>query len=148
MSKDLNKAARCFAAFVNGRPVAFAGMLHRPHPKVDDITGCSRLVTLPDWQGVGVAFHLINTCGAAYKGIGRRLHTYPAHPALIRSFDRSPDWALVSTPEGSLKNVKNAARGSAAAQGLGGRPCAVFCYKGAAMPQTEAVQFLQGSPDV
>ncbi len=98
LTASLNKTARCFCAFVGGEPVAFAGVLRRPHPKVNDIMGVSRLVTLPDWQGLGLAFVLADTLGAAYKAVGERLHTYPAHPALIHAFDRSPVWALKQRP--------------------------------------------------
>lgn len=145
MSKDLNKAARCFALFIEGvGPVAFAGMLHRPHPKVDDITGCSRLVTLPDWQGIGLAFRLIDALGAAYTGIGRRLHTYPAHPALIHGFDRSATWRLKATPSASMANIDITRKGSAVAAGLGGRPCAVFQYVGPKMDTPSAARLIGG----
>lgn len=98
LTAGLNRTARCFALFVEGEPVAFAGCLRRPHPKVRDIMGVSRLVTLPDWQGLGLAFVLADTLGAAYKAVGERLHTYPAHPALIHGFDRSPVWVLKQRP--------------------------------------------------
>jgi len=41
----------------------------------------SRLVTLPDYQGLGLAFALADRRGAAYKALGRQFHAYPAHPA-------------------------------------------------------------------
>src|SRR5258708_29217881 len=91
---DLHRTAQCFVLFAGDEPTSFAGMLHRPHPRVRDIVGCSRLVTLPDWQALGLAMMLIDQMGAAYKTIGKRLHTYPAHPALSRSFDKSPRWGL------------------------------------------------------
>lgn len=98
LTANLNRTARCFALFVGDEPVAFAGCLRRPHPKVKDIMGVSRLVTLPDWQGLGLAFVLAETVGAAYKAVGERLHTYPAHPALIQGFDQSPSWLLKQRP--------------------------------------------------
>jgi ABC-type thiamine transport system ATPase subunit len=107
LTKDLNRVARCFALFVEGEPVAFAGVLRRPHPKAKDIMGVSRLVTLPDWQGLGLAFVLVDTLGAAYKAVGERLHTYPAHPALIHGFDRSPKWALKQRPGYGGTGVEN-----------------------------------------
>lgn len=94
MSKKLNKAARCFGLFVENQLVAFAGILHFPHAKVKNIKRVSRLVTLPDWQGLGLAFILVETLGAAYKELGYYLHMYPAHPSLIKSFDRSDKWQL------------------------------------------------------
>lgn len=147
MSKDLNKAARCFAAFVNGRPVAFTGVMHVPHPDNPKIKGISRTVTLPDWQGLGLSFILNECIGSAYKACGFTFRNYPAHPGFIRSHDRSPAWRLLSKPVSNLKNGK--AKGTISSpQTSGGRPCATFEYCGPSMPMSEAVQFLQGSPDV
>ena len=102
LTRELHKAAQCFVLFVGDRMAAFAGILHRPHAKVRDIKGVSRLVTLPDWQGLGLAFVLVDALGAAYKALGLRLHTYPAHPALIRSFDKSGKWAMKKRPSGPI----------------------------------------------
>ncbi len=128
LTAELNRSARCFALSVAGRPAAFAGILYRPHPKVRDIRGVSRLVTLPDFQGLGRAFALVDRLGAMYKALGQRLHTYPAHPALIRGFDKSPCWAMEKKPGTFSARVgKNSRVG-----GIGGRPCAVFAYAGPA----------------
>lgn len=124
MSADLHRGARCFGLFVGDRMAAFAGVLHRPHPRVHDVMGVSRLVTLPDWQGLGLAFRLVDTLGAAYRVRGKRLHVYPAHPPLIRNFDRSAVWRLVKRP-GTIS------RRSGGIAGFGGRPSAVFAYFGA-----------------
>lgn len=86
LTASLNRAARCFGLFVEGRCAAFAGMLHRPHPckRFAPVMGCSRLVTLPDFQGLGLAFVLIEQVAAWYAAVGRRTHTYPAalHPGV------------------------------------------------------------------
>jgi len=130
LTASLNKAARCFCLFVEGEPAAFAGVLHRPHPRVKDIKGISRLVTLPDWQGLGLAFVLVDTLGACYRAKRLRLRTYPAHPALIRGFDRSKAWALKTKP--TKIAVRNTARktSSTLSKWKTGRPCAVFEYCG------------------
>ena len=141
LTASLHPGAACYMLSVNDRPAAIACLLHRPHPKVRDITGVSRVVTLPDYQGLGLAFVLMDSLGRAMKAIGRRLHMYPAHPALTRSMDRSPLWALVKKPGfGVPKNRKQKQNG--AKNSLGGRPCAVFCYAGPAMNRDEAVQLL------
>lgn len=129
LSADLNKAAQCYAAFIGDKPVAFAGVLHRPHPQAQNIWGISRLVTLPDYQGLGLAFVLADTLGGAFRSVGKWLHTYPAHPALIRAFDRSAVWAMRKKPG----VFAPASRMTGTVEGFGGRPCAVFRYVGPAM---------------
>lgn len=137
LTADLHRAAACFCLFINDVPTTFAGVLHRPHPKADDIKGVSRLVTLPDYQGLGLAMILVDRLGAAYKAIKYRLHTYPAHPSLVRSFDKSKMWAMQKRPGvfsplvGRTSTLtKSGLKGGK--MRVGGRPCAVFEYAGAA----------------
>lgn len=138
LTADLNRAAKCFGLFIDGQIAAFAATLHRPHARVHDITGVSRLVTLPDYQGLGLAFILVEQLGAMYRSIGRVLHTYPAHPALVRGFDKSPKWVL-EKPPGQFSPK----RGSTSSAGVGAsRPCAVFRYAGEGMDQKEAEEML------
>lgn len=157
LKATLNRNARCFALLIDGRPVSFAGMLHRPvsvrsskRHKGTPIWGCSRLVTLPDWQGLGLAFVLIDNVSAAYKTMGARVHTYPAHPALIRSFDRSRLWHLEKVPgqirkpsDGNLHLGRRRKTARPVRPGASqGRPCATFCYFGPAMERENARRLL------
>jgi hypothetical protein len=134
LTADLNRAARCFCLYAGGRPAAFAGVLHRPHMSAMNVKGLSRLVTLPDWQGLALGPILAEKLGAAYKGAGYRFRTYPAHPALIRAFaHRSDLWAL--RKRGGDYSPRAGATSTAP---MGGRPCAVFEYIGGAMDERQA----------
>lgn len=128
LTADLHRAARCFVLFVDNAPAAFAAALYRPHPKRDDIYGLSRGVVLPDYQGLGLIFALIDRLGAAYRARNLRLRSYPAHPGYVRSHDRSPVWQLVKRP--GLSNTNRSAGTSLPVAGFGGRPNAVFEYCG------------------
>ena len=139
LTASLHKAAACYLLSVNDRPAAIACLLHRPHAKVRDITGVSRVVTLPDYQGLGLAFVLMDTLGQAMKAIGRRLHMYPAHPALIGAMDRSAVWALMKKP-GQYSPATG--RTSGRKKAFGNRACAVFCYAGPAMERDQAERLL------
>lgn len=142
LTADLHVAAQCFVLFANDRPASFGGVLHRPHADAANIKGLSRLVTIPDWQGLGLAMVLCDTLAAAYKSVGMRFRTYPAHPSLIRSFAHSASWSLrkkpgtYSPPPGKTSGIK-AAKGN-----FGGRPCAVYEYEGQPMKRTTATKLL------
>ena len=97
LTAKLNKAARCYGLWVNGELASFAGVLHRPHPRAKNIKGVSRVVTLPDWQGLGLAWVMMNTLGAAHKAMGFRTRIYPAHPGFIRAA-RPTEWKCVKKP--------------------------------------------------
>jgi GNAT superfamily N-acetyltransferase len=151
LTADLHKAAACYVLFVEGMPASFGGVLHRPHSRVVDIKGLSRLVTLPDYQGLGLAMILADALGAAYKAIGNRFHTYPAHPSLVRAFDRSPCWALHKKPGQFSPSIgktstltSEAYKDGGGKMRMGGRPCAVFEYSGEAMSRDQAEPMLLG----
>lgn len=145
LTAELHRSATCYVLFVEDRPAAFGAMLYRPHPQSRDIWGLARLVTLPDWQGLGLAMILSDSIGAAYKTVGRRMHTYPAHPSLIRAFDNSPRWGLLKRPGRITKKVSTVRKGASGkkVEGLrfGGRPCAVFEYVGDGAAQLLGGQF-------
>lgn len=138
INHDLNRAARCFGLFINNRIASFSGVLYRPHARVSDIMGLSRSVTLPDWQGLGLSSILTDTLGAAYKALGKRLHSYPSHPAYIRTRQRSDKWIQIKTA-GSFSPKRGA---SSRVDGFGGKRCAVFMYVGDAMNLEEAKKLI------
>lgn len=144
MSQELNKAARCYGLYVEGRIASFCGVLHRPHPRVRDIVGVSRVVTLPDWQGLGLAMCLVDTVASAYKAIGKRLHQYPNHPAMVRSYQRSQNWISVKE-QGNFSPRRGA---TSTVGGFGNRRCAVFFYVGKAMEREKAEKLIGGGHDL
>lgn len=130
MSASLSNSSHCYMLKVDETPAAFVGIVHRPHDRTLNLKGISRIVTLPDWQGLGLAFVLSDLMGSAYAALGYRLRNYPAHPPYIRSMDRSANWFMVKRP-GKMTPVNNSKSMGRAT--LGGRFNAVFEYVGSAM---------------
>lgn len=148
LTKELNQSAKCFVLYVHddegaAHPAAFCASLHRPHATAKNIEGMSRIVTLPDWQGLGLAHIISDTVASAFVGIGKRFHTYPAHPAFVRGHDKSPHWAMMKRP-GVYSPAKGKTTGVSGK--FGGRPCAVFRYVGPVMEKALAQSFLDGVP--
>lgn len=143
MSAELTRSARCFVLSVDGTPAAFAASLFRPHARVQNIYGLSRGVVLPDFQGLGLIFALIDRLGACYKAKGFRLRSYPAHPGYVRAHDRSPVWRLDKPPGRVNSNRNSTSTLSEGSKGsFGSRPCAVFEYVGPAATQADAAILL------
>jgi ABC-type lipoprotein export system ATPase subunit len=146
LTGELHRAAACYVLFVGGVPAAFQGILHRPHPTAQNIKASSRGVTLPDYQGLGLIFVMVETLGAAHKAIGNRFRTYPAHPSLIRSFDRSKNWIMTKEP-GKFSNrlSESSNLGGPRRAKMGSRPNAVFEYCGPTMDDPiKARAFIDG----
>jgi len=142
LTAKLHKAARCYGLWANGELASFAGVLHRPHPRAKNIKGISRAVTLPDWQGLGLIFVLMNTIAAAYKTMSFRMRMYPAHPGFIRSF-RPVEWRCVKKPGTyTLRKTGNSAPGGTMEGSAQQRPCATFEYIGPAMDRRNAERLI------
>jgi GNAT superfamily N-acetyltransferase len=143
MSAELSPQARCFAVYIDDRPVAFAGVLPLPVSagkyKGTAIDRVTRVVVLPDWQGCGLVFRILETLGAAYATLGRRFRTYPAHHPFIRAFLRKAD---VWNQKAEAKNGINGRSQSDGIGSAGGRPCAVFEYVGPTMDRKLAERLL------
>lgn len=106
LSASLAPSARCFLATWNGTPVAFCGVLplisHKNHRRI------SRLVTLPDFQGLGIGMRFAEAVGEIYHEQGLRLSITGSHPAVIAHCRRSPRWRTVSV-KGASSNPKQSA---------------------------------------
>jgi len=94
LSGTVNRAAHCYLATWNGEPVAFCAILALPgrrgHWRV------SRIVVLPDYQGIGIGRRVLDALARHYQAEQRVLHITTSHPAMIAALAHSPDWAVSS----------------------------------------------------
>jgi len=90
LSGELNPMARCYLALWNGEPVSFCAVLavmgRRNHWRV------SRIVTLPDYQGIGIGMRVVEAVGDLHRGDGKRFSITASHPAVIGHCERSANW--------------------------------------------------------
>ena len=94
LSAGLSWGARCYAALCRGRPVAFCAVLAQFARRA--AWRISRLVTLPDYQGLGIGTRMAEAIGDAYLAAGQEFGVTAAHPALLAHCLRSPRWRLRS----------------------------------------------------
>jgi energy-coupling factor transporter ATP-binding protein EcfA2 len=92
LSATLNEAAVCFAAFIEGRPIAFNGWLTQPHRSIPNLKRSSRIVTLPDYQGVGIGNTLNELVASMWRALNFRAMITTSHPAVVSHCTRSPKW--------------------------------------------------------
>lgn len=93
LSGNLAPGARCYAAVWNGEPVAFCGLL--PMMGMKGRRRVSRIVTLPDYQGVGIGSAFLDGIGTVTHREGFRLNITASHPAVIAHCRKSPKWKTV-----------------------------------------------------
>lgn len=97
LTQDLNKAAKCFSMLFNEKPVAFIGVLPMPSGTIQNAFRVSRLVVLPDFQGLGIGIKILNIFGAMYKKDNKTLYIKTSNPSLFKGMIRNElNWKLIN----------------------------------------------------
>lgn len=85
LSGDLNKAAKCFIAMWKDKSVAFIAILPFPNGSFKNAFRVSRVVVLPDFQGLGIGKQLNDYIASLYKAIGKSMYIRTSNPALVNA---------------------------------------------------------------
>jgi ABC-type lipoprotein export system ATPase subunit/predicted acetyltransferase len=97
MSQDLNKASKCFVFLLNNKPLGFIAILPFPHGNIQNGYRISRIVILPDYQGLSIGFAMIDYFGSLYKADNKTLYIKTSNPALFAVMDKNQDkWKLTN----------------------------------------------------
>jgi GNAT superfamily N-acetyltransferase len=126
LSGSLSRAARCYVAMWGDVPVAFCAVL--PLVGWKGRRRISRIVTLPDYQGIGIGMRLAEAVAGLLRGEGLRVNVTASHPALIAHCRRSPNWRLVQVLKTGSRQIH---RFIAGYRGSRGRAVVSFEYVGA-----------------
>ncbi len=107
---DLPKSVRCFLAVWNDEPVAFCAVM-----SLMGFVGrrrVCRIVTLPDYQGIGIGSAFLEAVGEIHREQHLRLNITTSHPSMIGHCGHSKKWKTVNV----MKN-------GGSTQTLNGRKC-------------------------
>jgi len=64
----------------------------------------SRLVVLPDYQGLSIGYEISRITGSIYRSLGKRYFTKTVHPALGEKRNNCSDWR--ATPDNGKERKK------------------------------------------
>jgi GNAT superfamily N-acetyltransferase len=94
LTGSLSRSARCHLATWENEPVAFCATLpiigRRDHWRI------TRLVTLPDYQGLGIGTRVMEAIAAHHVEQGHRVNVTASHPALLAHCRHSPLWRVAN----------------------------------------------------
>lgn len=104
LDRGLSTSAYCFVGFVTaagscfrtgsrGEAVAFCAVMSFPHAKRPGWR-VTRLVTLPDYQGIGIGGRVNDFIASAFKSTGRPVFITTSHPSMVGSLNRSKLWRV------------------------------------------------------
>ena len=90
LSGGLAASATCYAALWNKEPIAFCAVVGALGWK--GVKRIQRLVTLPEFQGMGIGGKLLDVVAGNEAGRGFRVTITASHPAIIAHCGRSARW--------------------------------------------------------
>ena len=106
LSQDLNKAAKCFLMLFNDKPVAFMAILPMPSGTIQNAFRVSRLVVLPDFQGLGIGIKILNVFGSMYKKNNKILYIKTSNPSLFKGMIRNDEHWLLTNENNNVNQIK------------------------------------------
>ena len=97
LTAKINKSCKCLLFTWNDEPVAFVGLLNTPRLDCPYSMAISRIVILPDFQGLGLSTFICNFCGGIIRSLTDETHEYKlyiktAHVKMGEALGRSPKW--------------------------------------------------------
>ena len=125
LSGQLPQYVRCFLALWEGMPVAFCATVSLIGRK--DRWRISRVVTLPDYQGVGIGMAVTEAVAELHRAEGHRVNLTGSHPAVIAHCRRSPQWKTVGVKKTGGQRTKQFIKNY---RGSTGRAVVSFEYVG------------------
>lgn len=128
LNGSLHPAAQCYLATWEGQPAAFCAVL--------PLTGrvgrdrVSRIVVLPDYQGLGIGGRVLDAVASLRRAMGRRVNLTTSHPSMIASLGRSLNWKCVGFRKTGFQRRRDCRKRGAGSDGLSaGRAVASFEYR-------------------
>lgn len=93
ITADMNEGAACYCFEWDDKLVGFCSVLANPGKGLENAWRISRLVVLPDFQGLGLGRHIAEFIGGIYKENGGKMYIKTVNPRLGHYFERSRLWS-------------------------------------------------------
>lgn len=96
MNTDIASASVCYGLYDQENIIGFCAVLHQPHGVVKNLKRCSRLVILPDYQGIGLGTRFLNVIADYYKNKGYRFNIVTSAKNMIYALNKNDKWRMTS----------------------------------------------------
>ena len=97
LTENVNKGAKFFLFKWGEKPVGIVALLNSPRKGMSNGFSISRVVVLPDFQGLGIGVKITEIVSAMCKNEGGRCYIKTVNPALGEYFNKSDNWKGTST---------------------------------------------------
>ena len=107
MNKDIASSSQCFGLYYQNEIIGICAILHQPH-RVKNIKRCSRIVILPDYQGIGLGTKFLNFVADYYASLGYQFSIVTSAKNMIYSLNNSEHWTLKRYSASKCSSIKSA----------------------------------------
>ena len=108
MNTDLASACRCYGLYDGDNIIGFCGVLHQPHGVNKKIKRCSRIVILPDYQGIGLGYKFLNVIAEYYSKMGYDFSIVTSAKNFITKLYNSDKWEMRRLSANKCSSKKSA----------------------------------------
>lgn len=108
MNTDLPSASVCYGLYEKNNIIGFIAILHQPHGVNKKLKRCSRLVILPDYQGIGLGTKFLNVIAEHYKKQGYDFSIVTSAKNMIYALRKSPKWIMTRYSSNKCSSNKSA----------------------------------------
>tara|TARA_R110000787_G_scaffold229181_1_gene336736 strand:- start:210 stop:1367 length:1158 start_codon:yes stop_codon:yes gene_type:complete len=111
LTEDVSKACKFFLFTWNEKPIGINAVIPQPSGHFKNGVRESRIVILPDYQGLGLGTVVSNFTASIYKDNGYRYFTKTVHPAIGGYRNKNPDTWRGTSKNGKSPKAQNAMGG-------------------------------------
>jgi len=97
LNSSVSKSCHFFEAFFDEKPVAFLAVIHGTARDIKSYWRESRIVVIPEFQGLGIGINFSEAIADEYIKNGLRYFAKTSHPALGEHRNKSDKWRNTST---------------------------------------------------
>ena len=107
LTESVNKGAKFLLFEWNTKPVSIVAILNTPRKGMPNGMAISRIVVLPDFQGLGLGSKICNFIGGIFINEGNKMYIKTVNPALGECFNKAENWRGTSM-NGKKRTIKSA----------------------------------------
>lgn len=100
-------ACVCYGLYDKENIVGFCGILHQPHSVNKKIKRVSRLVVLPDYQGIGLGTKFLNVLAQYYTNKGFTFTIVTSAKNMIGALRKNENWTMTRWSVNKTNNKKS-----------------------------------------
>lgn len=108
MNTDLPTQSTCYGLYDKENIIGFMGVIHQPHGKNKKIKRVTRLVILPDYQGIGLGTKFLNVIAEIYTKQGYDFSIVTSAKNLISALKKSSNWIAIRYGVNRCSSTKSA----------------------------------------